>query len=114
MKACADALVAHRGPRSRPQDGFSVTHSARTQPRSATRSRHNRNAVLHVLHVPEKSTLLDKRIEQLVTVPDSPTTIRRIHRGFGRLFIEESGDGPQTTRLVPRLQIHSPRANLIP
>lgn len=45
-----------------------------------------RNAVLHV---PKDSQLLDERIEQLVMVLDSPATIRRIHRGFGRLFVDE-------------------------
>jgi hypothetical protein len=42
-----------------------------------------------VLHVPRGNELMDSRIEQLVTTGDSPTTIRRIHRGFGRLFLEE-------------------------
>ena len=57
-----------------------------SRPACATSDTLRRNAVLHV---PEKSELLDKRIEQLMTVPDSPTTIGRIHRGFGRLLIEE-------------------------
>jgi len=45
-----------------------------------------RNAVLHV---PRSGELLDTRIQELVAEPDSATTLRRIHRGFGRLFIEE-------------------------
>jgi len=45
-----------------------------------------RNAVLHV---PRSGDLLDARIQDLVAEPDSATTLRRIHRGFGRLFLEE-------------------------
>ena len=45
-----------------------------------------RNAVMHV---PRKNALLDHRIETLVTVGDSPATLRRIHGGIGRLFREE-------------------------
>ena len=42
-----------------------------------------------ILHVPSKNRYLDNRIAALMAVADSPITIRRIHRGFGRLFIEE-------------------------
>lgn len=45
-----------------------------------------RNAILHV---PRSGELLDARIQDLVAQPDSATTLRRIHRGFGRLFLEE-------------------------
>lgn len=45
-----------------------------------------RNAVLHV---PRNNSLLDTRIEQLVAEPTAVERIRRIHRGFGRLFLEE-------------------------
>jgi hypothetical protein len=45
-----------------------------------------RNAVMHV---PKTNELLDKRIERLVSVSDSPITLRRLHGGFGRLFREE-------------------------
>jgi hypothetical protein len=45
-----------------------------------------RNAVLHV---PAAGDLLDRRIDELVKEPESATTLRRIHRGVGRLFIEE-------------------------
>jgi hypothetical protein len=45
-----------------------------------------RNAIVHV---PKTNELLDKRIERLVTVGDSPMSLRRLHSGFGRLFREE-------------------------
>jgi len=54
--------------------------------RMADLLRRCRNAVLHV---PRSGDLLDTRIHDLVSEPDSATTIRRIHRGFGRLFLEE-------------------------
>ena len=41
-----------------------------------------------IMHVPEKNELLDERIADLVGGV-SATAIRRIHRGFGRLFYEE-------------------------
>ncbi len=41
-----------------------------------------------VMHVPKGNELLDDRISDLVASV-SATTIRRIHRGFGRLFHEE-------------------------
>ena len=49
------------------------------------RLRLSRNAVLHV---PKKNQLLDERIEDLVGNV-SAITIRRIHRGFGRMFHDE-------------------------
>jgi hypothetical protein len=52
-----------------------------------------RNAVLHV---PTGNDLLDRRIEELVAVGDSPTAIRRIHRGFGRLFLHECAGARQS------------------
>jgi hypothetical protein len=45
-----------------------------------------RNAILHV---PRSGALLDDRILQLVSEPGSALTLRRISRGFGRLFLEE-------------------------
>ena len=45
-----------------------------------------RNAVMHV---PQEGQLLDPRINELVKEPNAATTIRRIHRGVGRMFIEE-------------------------
>jgi hypothetical protein len=45
-----------------------------------------RNAILHV---PRSGVLLDERIVQLVSIPGSALTLRRITRGFGRLFLEE-------------------------
>ncbi len=45
-----------------------------------------RNAVLHV---PRSGGLLDARIQELVAEPNSAITLRRIHRGFGRLFLDE-------------------------
>jgi hypothetical protein len=45
-----------------------------------------RNAIMHV---PPAGQLLDPRIQQLVSEPDSATVIRRIHRGFGRMFLEK-------------------------
>jgi hypothetical protein len=42
-----------------------------------------------IMHVPKKNELLDKQIESLVTVGDSPMSLRRLHSGFGRLFREE-------------------------
>jgi hypothetical protein len=45
-----------------------------------------RNAILHV---PRSGELLDERIIQLVSDPGSALTLRRIARGFGRLFLEE-------------------------
>jgi len=44
-----------------------------------------RNAVMHV---PASGVLLDARIEKLVSEPSAGTLIRRIHRGFGRMFLE--------------------------
>jgi hypothetical protein len=44
-----------------------------------------RNAVMHV---PGPGQLLDERIVKLVSEPDAVTFIRRIHRGFGRMFLE--------------------------
>ena len=44
-----------------------------------------RNAVMHV---PGPGELLDARIEKLVSEPDAVMLIRRIHRGFGRMFLE--------------------------
>jgi hypothetical protein len=41
-----------------------------------------------IMHVPDANELLDERIADLVGGV-SATTIRRIHRGFGRLFREE-------------------------
>jgi hypothetical protein len=52
----------------------------------ADRLRRCRNAVMHV---PDSGQLLDPRIEDLVTPPESAIAIRRIHRGVSRLFIEE-------------------------
>ncbi len=45
-----------------------------------------RNAVLHV---PRKGEYYDDRIHQLVAEPGSALTLRRIHRAFGRMFLEE-------------------------
>lgn len=45
-----------------------------------------RNAVLHV---PRSGKYFDERIVSLVSEQDSATTLRRISRGFGRLFLEE-------------------------
>lgn len=45
-----------------------------------------RNAILHV---PRGGNLLDKRILQLVSMPGSALMIRRVARGFARLFLEE-------------------------
>jgi hypothetical protein len=45
-----------------------------------------RNAILHV---PRSGSLLDDRILKLVSEPESARTLRRISRGFGRLFLEE-------------------------
>jgi hypothetical protein len=45
-----------------------------------------RNAVMHV---PAEGQLLDRRIDELVKEPESAVVIRRIHRGVGRLFVEE-------------------------
>jgi hypothetical protein len=45
-----------------------------------------RNAILHV---PRSGVLLDERIVQLVSEPGSALTLRRMSRGFGRLFLEE-------------------------
>jgi hypothetical protein len=45
-----------------------------------------RNAVLHV---PRSGEYIDRRLEALVAVPDSATTLRRIALSFGRLFLEE-------------------------
>ena len=59
-----------------------------------------RNAVLHV---PRSGELLDDRIAQLVAEQGSPDALRRIHRGFGRLFIEEFKrlGAPVPDRVVP-------------
>ena len=54
--------------------------------RMADLLRRCRNAVLHV---PRSGDLLDTRIQNLVSEPGSATVIRRIHRGFARLFLEE-------------------------
>lgn len=43
-----------------------------------------RNAILHV---PRTNDLLDQRIEKLIEDRELAATIRRIHRGFGRLFL---------------------------
>ena len=51
------------------------------------RLRRCRNAVLHV---PRSGELLEDRIQAHVAEHDSAATFRRIHRGFGRLFIDES------------------------
>lgn len=45
-----------------------------------------RNAILHV---PRSGALLDTRIVQLVSEPGSAIVIRRVSRGFARLFLEE-------------------------
>ena len=45
-----------------------------------------RNAILHV---PRSGALLDTRIVQLVSEPGSAIMIRRVSRGFARLFLEE-------------------------
>jgi hypothetical protein len=45
-----------------------------------------RNAILHV---PRSGDLLDDRILQLLSVPGSALMIRRVARGFARLFLEE-------------------------
>lgn len=45
-----------------------------------------RNAILHV---PRRGALLDARIIALVSKPGSAPLIRRVSRGFGRLFLAE-------------------------
>ena len=45
-----------------------------------------RNAILHV---PHSGTLLDERILKLVSEEGSALMIRRVSRGFARLFLEE-------------------------
>ncbi len=61
--------------------------------------RPGRNAILHV---PRTNDLIDQRIAELIEDRESPATIRRIHRGFGRLFLEELArrgkDGQQQQR----------------
>lgn len=42
-----------------------------------------------ILHVPRGGKLLDERIVSLVSEEDSALTLRRISRGFARLFLEE-------------------------
>jgi hypothetical protein len=61
--------------------------------------RPGRNAILHV---PRTNGLIDQRIAELIEDRESPATIRRIHRGFGHLFLEELArrgkDGQQQQR----------------
>jgi len=45
-----------------------------------------RNAIMHV---PRDNSLLDRRIEQLVSMPEAVVRIRRVHHGLGRLLREE-------------------------
>ena len=45
-----------------------------------------RNAVFHV---PKNGEYVDERLLELVAQPDSARALRRIHAGFGRLFLEE-------------------------
>jgi hypothetical protein len=45
-----------------------------------------RNAILHV---PRKGKYYDDRIHDLVAEPDSTLTLQRLHRGLGRMFLEE-------------------------
>jgi hypothetical protein len=45
-----------------------------------------RNAVLHV---PRSGELLDDRIEKLVAERETAFILRRIHRGFAQMFLEE-------------------------
>lgn len=45
-----------------------------------------RNAVLHV---PKSGSYFDDRIEALVREPSAVFAIRRMHNGFGRMFLEE-------------------------
>jgi hypothetical protein len=42
-----------------------------------------------ILHVPRTGKLLDERIVALVSEEDSAATLRRISRGFARLFLDE-------------------------
>lgn len=49
--------------------------------------RRRRNAILHV---PRAGKYFDERMVSLVSEEDSAVTLRRISRGFGRLFLEES------------------------
>jgi hypothetical protein len=48
-----------------------------------------RNAVFHV---PRAATLYDKRIAAFVNRDDSVDLVRRVHHGFGRLFLEHMHD----------------------
>jgi len=45
-----------------------------------------RNAILHI---PRAGQYIDARLNALVRQPESAVLLRRIHGGFGRLFLEE-------------------------
>jgi len=45
-----------------------------------------RNAVFHV---PKVATMHDKRLVAFIGRPDSVDLVRRVHRGFGRLFLTQ-------------------------
>jgi hypothetical protein len=69
--------------------------------RMADLLRRCRNAVMYV---PKKPILLDDRIEDLVREPSSAETIRRIHRGLGRLFIDEFKRQNEETTPAPAVR----------
>ena len=61
-----------------------------------------RNAILHV---PRAGKYFDERMVSLVSEEDSAVTLRRISRGFGRLFLEESARRDNQLRLEPRRRL---------
>jgi hypothetical protein len=42
-----------------------------------------------VFHVPSRSTLQHPRLTAFIGRPDSVELVRRVHRGFGRLFLTQ-------------------------